>query len=217
MIKKVLLLSMFIVIILSCELPVGKDYVNNEVTNISATSFTESSTYFEKKDSSEYIFKTNDTNYLTSQGYTIWCKPNTNESESFEEIEVQVCKRSGSSDTGYGLVFCCQTIDDKDYMLTVMIDTQSHYIIGEVKNGEFITIKKWTSNEHIKKGFGIYNKIKITYDEDKKEFNLIIENSNIFTFAVTNTMKFKDSKWGYVAVVSNTENFPYEYLEVEYK
>lgn len=218
MIKKVLVIILLMEIFLGCQLPYNNKEVDNDnIVNISNSQIEENNDLFDIQENGGYVFNTNLPNYITNNGYTIWCRKNINESVDFEIVEVQVCKNSGSANTGYGIVFCCQEIDGKDYMLTVLIDTQSNYIIGKVINGEFITISKWTNNKSIKSGYGIYNTIKVDYNNVDKVFNLSVNNTTITSFSVTENLTFKNSKWGYVAVISNVEKFPSESVEVIYK
>lgn len=214
--KFMIWLSLLIITILffyTCKLP----QFENESENIELNeSYVEEVTelFVKENNSEKYIFNTNEEKYLTNKGYTIWTTTSVNTTKSFENIEWFVQKESGNEDAGFGLVFCEQDIEDKKYMLCVMINTQRQYIIGEVKDGNFITLIDWKSSPYLNKGFGIKNKINISFNEEKKYFEIKFNDVYITEFKSNENIKFENSKRGFVVVISNAENFPQESVKV---
>lgn len=176
----------------------------------------EQNTMFQQEEGDNgFVFETNDTRYLTSTGYTLWSVPNINNSKNFEEISVGVTKQSGRTEAGFGVVFCRQTIDEKPYMLTVLINANGYYTIGKVYDGVFRHINEgWESSNYIKRGLGIKNLINITYDENNTNFTLKLNGYEITNFSVEEEILFRESKSGYVVVIANNENFPKNSVKV---
>lgn len=209
-------LSLLIITILffyTCKLP----QFENESENIELNeSYIEEVTelFIKENNSEKYIFNTNEEKYLTNKGYTIWTTTSVNTTKSFETIEWLIQKESGNEDSGFGLVFCEQNIEDKKYMLCVMINTQRQYIIGEVKDGNFITLIDWESSPYLNKGFGIKNKINVSFNEEKNYFEIKFNDAYITEFKSNENICFENSKQGFVVVISNTENFPQESVKV---
>lgn len=165
-----------------------------------------------------YLFETNDSKYLNKDGYTIWATNKTNQSNSFETITMEMSKISGRAEAGYGIVFCEQQIDDKPYMLTVLINANGLYTIGKIINGMFYHLEdNWKFSNHINKGYGFKNQISISYDNSKNSFLLKINESDITTFTVPEKISFKDSKSGFVVVISNKEAFPVKPVKIEFE
>ena len=113
----------FIPVLASCNLTVhdGEDQepVPEEIPAIEE----ENSLYTDETETGIYVFETNETRYLNRNGYTVWTTKDINEADSFEPITVSVMKQSGRSEAGFGIVFCSQEIDDKPFLITVLINT----------------------------------------------------------------------------------------------
>lgn len=209
--EKVLILICFGVIFFSCGIPVTSYGEENEDKNkeISSTTIEENSELFEKKNiSDEIIFETNETNFITTKGYTILSTPYVNESNNFSGLTVQVYKQSGELNGGYGIVFCRSKIESKDFMLCVLIDTKGFFTVGKVYDGKFTQIKNWTKSNYLRTGYGIKNLIKVTFNKENNNFQLYFNGSLAYNFKVEENISFKDSKAGYVVVISDTEKFP---------
>ncbi len=161
-----------------------------------------------------FIFETNDPKYVNASGYTFWTTKNTNTSNSFESIETTLYKKSGNTLTGYGIIFAQQKYVDKDYLITVMINTTGNFIVGKVVNGKFEVMKDWDYCDYLNKYLNSSNTIKVEFFDEK--FHVFLNNYEVYEFAVTESISYKDSKSGYVAVVSSTEHFPEEKVEVVY-
>ena len=214
---KLLMGLVLLTIMTSCELAPfeeGQNPVNPEQTNVQ-----EESTMFEEYEQNKtFIFETNDTKYLTPNGYTLWTVPQINTSENFNAISVKVTKESGRTEAGFGLVFCEQNIDEKPFMLAVMINTNGLYSIGKIYDGVFSHINNgWLKSNHIYSGLGVPNDISITFNNTNKNFTLSINNYEITSFTVNEKITFKNSRSGYVVVIANNENFPSKPVRVTYE
>lgn len=214
---KLLMGLVLLTIMTSCELAPfeeGQNPVNPEQTNVQ-----EESTIFEENEQNKtFIFETNDTKYLTPNGYTLWTVPQINTSENFNAISVKVTKESGRTEAGFGLVFCEQNIDEKPFMLAVMINTNGLYSIGKIYDGVFSHINNgWLKSNHIYSGLGVPNDISITFNNTNKNFTLSINNYEITSFTVNEKITFKNSRSGYVVVIANNESFPSKPVRVTYE
>ncbi len=189
---------------MSCKLPLFEpiDEITDEKTE---TYIEENSSLFDEIDN-RIIFQTNNTRYLQQNGTTLWCVKKKNESVGFEEIEVTVSKLSGRQETGYGIVFLQQEYEGKDFLLTVMINTKGEYIFGKVIDGKFTCIKNWQTSPYLNMGYGIKNKIGVTLE--KGSFCIKLNNTKVADFSITENIQLKDSKSGFVVVVSGNERFP---------
>ena len=214
---KLLMGLVLLTIMTSCELAPfeeGQNPVNPEQTNVQ-----EESTMFEEYEQNKtFIFETNDTKYLTPNGYTLCTVPQINTSENFNAISVKVTKESGRTEAGFGLVFCEQNIDEKPFMLAVMINTNGLYSIGKIYDGVFSHINNgWLKSDHIYSGLGVPNDISITFNNTNKNFTLTINNYEITSFTVNEKITFKNSRSGYVVVIANNESFPSKPVRVTYE
>lgn len=214
---KSIIILIFIISLFSCKLsPFEKE---NQTSLQEDTTVTENSSLFESDiDSSSYTFETNDSKYLNEDGYTLWTVTDKNLSEDFEELSICLCKESGNTEAGFGLIFCEQEIDNIPFMLTVLINAKGLYTIGSVKNGVFTHIANgWTNSSYINKGLGVNNTITVSYNNSIQSFLLKINGYEITTFSVTENMVFKDCGSGFAVVIANNEFFPSVPVKVIFK
>lgn len=182
------------------------------------TDMTENSAIFVADENLEqYVFETNDTKYISEKGYTLWMTAETNGGEHFENISATVCKESGRKEAGFGIMFCSQKIDDVPFMLTVLINANGMFAVGKVTDGLFSSITGWKSSAYINKGYGIKNRLDVSYDSNTNKFSLAINGYLVTTFAVSENIVFKDSKSGYVVVIANNESFPENSVKVTFE
>lgn len=207
------LFSVFLLV--SCELEAIRN-IDTEIPE--ETTILEESELFNLDDeSNSFIFQTNENKYLTDNGYTIWTAETINSSDFFEPITTTVFKESGRSNAGFGIVFCNQKIDEKPYLLTVLINTEGYYTVGKVINGFFIPIINWTATNLLNKGFGTKNSISIFYSSEDKKFFLNFNGIKETEFSPTEELVFKNSKSGFVVVIADNENFPANPVKVSFK
>lgn len=207
-----LLLYMLFSTLVSCKLqpfPEEDDIEDDIVGNI-----TEATELF-SGNGEEFIFETNETKYLSDYGYTLWTLTECNESESFNAIDVDVYKSSGNPGAGFGVVFCNQEIEGKNYMLVVLINTKGQYLIGKVIDGNFQSFSQWKSSPYIRRGYGVVNNIKINYED--ASFILRINGYEITKIKDSDHVVIKGSKSGYVAIIDRGESFPQVQVKIVYK
>lgn len=185
----------------------------------SKPTISEESTMFVKEEKSDvYVFQTNDRKYLGSRGYTLWGVKNINQSDRFEPLSVQITKQGGRAEAGFGMVFCEQEIENKSFLLTVLLNANGLYAIGKIVDGAFIHLNNgWVESEFINKGLGVSNDISVTYSEEKECFNLKINGQEITSFSVAEEISFKNSRSGYVVVIASDENFPSKPVKVIFR
>lgn len=182
------------------------------------TSISEESSLFRTDGESEkFVLETNDTKYLSANGRTFWTAKETNSSESFEPISVTVCKESGRTEAGFGIVFCSQELDETPFMLAVLINANGLYTAGKVSNGIFSHITGWRNSVYINKGLGIQNVISVSCDSESKNFTLSINGYAVTAFAVSENIVFNGSKSGFAVVIANNENFPENPVKVTFE
>lgn len=213
-----ILIMTFLAIICSCELT---PYVKEKGTlNLEEVNVKEETLLFNQKNSEEtvYEFITNNPKFLNKNGYTFWSVPYENSQDFFEPVTVTVCKESGRSEAGYGIVFCKQELNGKSFMLTVLINGNGLYTVGKVIEGSFYYLDKgWKSSESIKRGLGVKNKISVTYDSEKKLFDLCINDFKITSFSTSENISFSNSKSGFAVVIANNETFPVNPVKVTFE
>lgn len=213
-----ILIMTFLAIICSCELT---PYVKEKGTlNLEEVNVKEETLLFNQKNSEEtvYEFITNNPKFLNKNGYTFWSVPYENSQDFFEPVTVTVCKESGRSEAGYGIVFCKQELNGKSFMLTVLINGNGLYTVGKVIEGSFYYLDKgWKSSASIKRGLGVKNKISVTYDSEKKLFDLCINDFKITSFSTSENISFSNSKSGFAVVIANNETFPVNPVKVTFE
>lgn len=220
--RKIILIICSAVMFISCELsPFGNEESSGENLG-NKTNIEEKSSLFEQEsgedsNNSNFVFETNDTSYITRNGYTLWCVKQTNESEEFTDINVTVHKKSGNADAGYGVIFLRQQLGEKDFMIAVMINTKGQFIIGKVIDGIFTAISDWKVSSYLNSGYGIENTILISYDKINSEFILCLNGEYETAFKIEEETRFKNSQSGFVAVISGYEKFPSIPVEIFYK
>ena len=165
------------------------------------------------------IFKTNDTNYLTTEGTTIWTVWEET-SRAFTSRTVSAAKSSGYSSGGYGIIFCHgeYELDGRKVhaMLVVMINNEGQYIIGKAVGGVFTAYGWWKNTSYLNRIPGSLNEITVFYDDLNNEYCLRINNFEIDRFSDNNTPPLRSGKNGYITVVTPYENFPSTGIDVYY-
>lgn len=206
-----------LLVLASCSLtPFGEEPAETQLAEEPTVIEEESTLYNEEGET--YVFETNDTRYLTEAGYTIWTTKHVNATENFEPVSVRMRKDTGRAEAGYGIVFCSQEIKDRPFLLTVLINTSGMYAVGKVTDGVYSHLnKEWKSSNYINRGWGVWNEIDVTYDDDNKNFLLEINGHDITTFTVPEQLQFKESRWGYVAVIAANESFPNNPVKVTFE
>ena len=222
----ILFCSAMCIMYVSCDLPVNAGYdsfysdsANETISKIDelflpSCDNSENSVQYTKK-----IFETNNTLYLCENGYTIWTSDKINSGSGFEPISVCIKKMYGNPYTGFGIVFNCTEDNGNVKMLSVMINSNSQYIIGKVSGGKFEPIVPWTTDAHIVSALGNENKLNIDFDSAENKYVLKINGSEIKRFSDIDfsILDFTGFKSGYVVVISPDEDFVNSSVRVEFK
>ena len=168
-------------------------------------------------DSSEYVFRTNDSRFLTPDGYTFWFSPFTNTGNNFRKFTVQLRKESGDSNAGYGIVFCGTGRGAGCRMNCLLIKVTGEYLKGTVTGGAFERTGDWTRCNSIIKGFSQTNTVTIEHDNASRRFLVKINGDDVDFFNDGGTSTFNGTYCGFAAVVSPHEDFEHDCVEVVYK
>lgn len=218
-----LALMSFILLIQSCSVPQDYNWLARdseyEYVDMSdrsgkikeeTTLFDESMTNDGKK---KYIFKTNDSKYISSENVRVW-KITDSSTPYPTTVCATVSCQSGSSSVGSGILFAARKKSGKDYFLTVMINIAGQYMIGKNSEESFTVIKDWTRCDSIKKGYGMQNAIKVTLAGSV--FNVYINNILADSFQDTNTPILSTGAHGYIVLIPSTEKLPQKFVETAF-
>ncbi|BDU50077.1 hypothetical protein [Haliovirga abyssi] len=157
---------------------------------------------WEKNDNGELEFYTNDTDYKNA---SYWFVLNSPYEDPMKSFEVYAKKVSGYKDGGYGIIFGVQ---DNSNFYRLLITETGFYQVSKKVQDENTVILNWNRGNNLQTGYGVYNKIKVTYNagEFKIYFNDKFENN--FT-----DYQFTKGKYGmYLGVFD--ENFPKESVDI---
>ena len=213
-IKKILPFLFITASLFSCSLAPLEEEKNPVMPE--QTKIIEESSFFEPDEQNTvFTFETNDTKYLGADGCTLWTVPYVNDAETFEPLSVELIKESGRSEAGFGIVFCSQKIDERPFMIAVLINAGGYYTVGKVYDGVFSHINGgWKSSDLINRGCGIKNAMDVSYDDTEKTFLLKINGCELTEFTVPEEIAFKDSRSGFAVVIADNENFPDSQVKV---
>jgi hypothetical protein len=167
-------------------------------------------------DAGRTVFSTNDTAWISENGYTLWTLTGSDGS-SFDNYTVTAAKASGRASAGYGVVFC--ETEDAAYgvcMYCVLVNITGQYAIGKLVNGSYSSIAWWTASSHLKQGY-VSNILSITRDSSSKKFTLYINGNRETEFSDGRTPVLDSGKRGYVVVISPNEGFPENYVTVYFE
>ena len=216
-VEKIIIWIVSSLLLISCELTPFEEELNPvkiEQTNV----LEESNLFVPDEDNKIYTFETNDTKYIGKNGYTLWTVPFINADETFKPISVEVVKESGRTEPGFGIVFCSQKLDNKAFMLTVLVNANGYYAIGKVTDGVFHHINEgWKSSDYIFRGIGAKNILSVIYDTTTKSFILKINDYEITTFTVAEKFSFANSRSGFAVVIGSNESFPNKSVKVTFE
>ncbi len=214
-IKQIVISLITGIVLVSCNLESSSTLVSKQTESIFIE---ETSDLFSSLEGTgKIVFTTNETKYLSSNGYTLWQITATSNDLSYIPVKVNITKESGVASTGYGVIFCEQeNVDDKgekhNYFMTVLINTEQQYIIGKVCDGVFTTVNQWTKSTYLKNGYGFSNQVQVTHNEGV--FTLYFNGMKETEFVDSVSPVLTGGNNGYAVVVSPYENFPDTYLKV---
>jgi hypothetical protein len=161
--------------------------------------------------------RTNDPQYWSQRGYTLWTAWGEDDLRPFTERTVTVSKAKGYGGAGYGLVICQGTRavggKEAETMLTVMINNSGQYALGKVIGGRYEDIAWWASSPHINSiGDGAPTTIRVAYAEGK--FSLYFNDSFVRDFADVIAPVHSGGRDGYIVVIAPYDRFPEDEVDV---
>ncbi len=195
--------------IISCS---PEDFTVPDNPEIPYTELIENSELFpETGDTGEYVFYSNDTDFLKTYGMTFWATKLPDQSD-FDQIDVSLSKISGNKLTGYGVIFChgLRGEPEEKTMLVFMINLNQEYIIGEVIDDVFSILSPWASYNGLYSGYNQENRVKIVFDPMGEEFQLYINNMDdiLMTFTDDYAPLHREGISGFITVISPLDTFP---------
>lgn len=170
---------------------------------------------FVKTDPTTTVFETNDQKYWSTHGYTLWTLgAGQGVMVPFTSREVSVAKQSGNTSSGFGMVICQGSRTGYgDTMLTIMINLNKRYTVGKVIGGTYSSIIPWTECSYLSNGYGVQNKLKVSYDGATGKFTVMINGANVQTFESIDPVQI-EGKSGYLVVISPEDSFPTDTVKV---
>ncbi|MFP4377887.1 MAG: hypothetical protein ACLFP4_12660, partial [Spirochaetales bacterium] len=122
--------------------------------------------------------------------------------------EVTMYKLSGRSETGYGITFGMQDINN---FLVVMINTTGFYVMGRVEERNFEEITadgRWAYAPELLQGYNRPNTIRVSYDPAESEYTLSINGTEVETFVDNADNPYTGGALGHIVTLSPFEVFP---------
>ncbi|SDW87499.1 Caspase domain-containing protein [Lutibacter oricola] len=135
------------------------DQFNNSLNSWKSTSTSEVSTY--NYDNKYYINKKEE-----EKGSYFYKIPSIDTTRDFQ-IETEIKKLTGVQNTGYGLIFGRSDVNNQ-YLFN--ITANGHYRISKYDDGKYENLVTWTKTDHVIKGDGNSNILKIKKEEGKYKF-----------------------------------------------
>ncbi len=157
----------------------------------------------------EIDFETDDPEYWSSEGYTLWSY-NSEVINPFIEWTVTVNKISGDAEAGYGLIISRYVSPGitGETMLVLMINTNQKYMVGEIHSTAFYEIIPWTESANLLAGYDKNNLIKITYDSISEDYSIYFNNNLEGTFKDDVVPLHTGGNNGFITIISPNDTFP---------
>lgn len=190
----------------SCRVPsLSDDYVDEE-------DFARKDELFIDVENDLSRFLVSDEKYKNNgRGSTLWCVKDNDKKDAWE---CYIQKQSGDKEAGFGIVFCVSELEEKNYMLVLLLNMQGKYQIGKACNGEYSVKMDWQSSSVLNTGAsGNLIGIKKEGAEFVISFNSVVETR----FTDEDEPSLISGGMGYIAVVSPYEKFPENPVEINYK
>lgn len=195
----------------ACSLPTASDVF---IADSDTTTIEQNSTLFIKDTISGndiLTFKTNDKKYINGgKGSTLWTLQTNYSEQKFEEITVETEKTSGNTLGGYGVVFCIQG----NRMLSVLINNNRQYAIGKITDGRYERLNDWKPSSNLHQGT---TKNRINIKKDGSKFVLSFNDTEEIRFFDPVVPRLEYGNTGYVVIVSPSEDFPKNPVDVRFK
>ena len=157
-------------------------------------------------------FLVSEENYKNKgRGSTFWCVKNNNKRDSYE---CYIQKQSGDKEAGYGIIFKVSEVEEKSYMLVLMINMEGKWQIGKACDGEYRAKTEWQSSSNLNVGSSS-NLVGIR--EEGKQFVIRFNDIEETRFTDSDEPSLTGEGTGFIAVISPYEKFPENPVEINYK
>lgn len=220
--RYVVLVPVFVFILTSCEVPLGRQWYNRPDDGLAGVdvregTFAEETELFTESAASggrkKYTLRTNDTKYISSNPVSVWKLTDT--STPYPEIvSADVSRQSGDGSAGYGIIFAARKKSGNTYFLTVMINTRKQYMIGKYSAGTMTVMQDWKPSPRLKGGYGVQNNIRVT--ESGGTIFLYFNGSFVESFKDTSAPALSTGAHGYIVTIPPTEAFPSTFVEATF-
>ena len=120
--KKIILFAIVCVFMFSCRMPsLSDDYIGEDVVR--------GDELFCEQENKGVRFLVSDEKYKNNgRGSTLWCVKDNDKKDAWE---CYIQKQSGDKEAGFGIVFCVNEEEEKNYMLVLLLNMQGKYQIGK--------------------------------------------------------------------------------------
>jgi hypothetical protein len=199
------LLSAWSLLLISC--PTGTFSPEDDDESLGDPIPVETVLFEEDPDTGAVTAKTNDADELTAKGRSLWHMGSVTQ-EPHDEYSVTMYKLSGRSETGYGMTFAMQDIDN---FLVVMITTQGFYVMGRVEERNFTELTadgRWAYTPQLLQGYNRPNTLTVTFDPGDNEYTLAINGAEVETFVDNSDDPYTGGGMGHIVTLSPFEVFP---------
>ena len=213
--KKYIFFTVFCVIFISCEVNPPTTYTPPVDDGTDPIEIIDD-LFVPGDEEGEVIFETNNPQYWSEYGFTLWYLLE-GEEQPFSAREAVVSKLSGNPTAGYGLVYCFR--NDNEYgetFLLVMINTVREYIVAEAVGSGFHEIIGWTGSEALRAGYNQNNELRLEYNNATQDFSLYINDQFEANFKDDEAPLHDSGRQGYIVVISPLDDFPEIPVKIRY-
>ena len=162
------------------------------------------------------------TNDKQNYGRDFWAWNNTILKPT-DYVEAQVKKISGNPNYGYGIIFCLQEQEDRQFY-GVLIDTTGYYLYlkaaGDTWTYDLAGEQKWYHSANLSTGYNTINTIKVVPSSEKPSTFIVYFNGKEgIEFTDSSDSAYSGGKFGFIATVGDAkeEDFPNKPVDIRFK
>ena len=159
------------------------------------------------------VYRTNDPSRTGVRGGSDW-HMGTVRQEPMSSVEVEVSKRSGDAQMGYGVTFAMRDIDT---FMVMMITTTRRYQIGRVVERGYTALTGWTFSPLLAGGYGRPNRLRVEYDGEADRFTAFINGTEVKKVRNDGGIRLSGGGFGHLVSLSPNERFPEVAVHVEFR
>ena len=159
------------------------------------------------------VYRTNDPSRTGVHGGSDW-HMGTVRQEPMSSVEVEVSKRSGDAQMGYGVTFAMRDIDT---FMVMMITTTRRYQIGRVVERGYTALTGWRFSPLLAGGYGRPNLLRVEYDGEAGSFRALINGTEVETVRNDGGIRLTGGGFGHLVSLSPNERFPEVAVHVEFR